>query len=50
MAYTLAQAKAFATAAARDDRHREAALAMATRMGMAADGTAWTTYLDRLQR
>ncbi len=50
MTYTLAQARAFAEAAARDDCQREAALANALRMAFGADVPAWKQYLQSLQR
>jgi len=40
--------RAFTEAAARDDRAREASIAMAVRMGMGADKTQWPSYLKSL--
>jgi len=54
LTYTLAQARAFAAAAARDDRSRrhqqEAATANAVRMAMGAEPAAFSKYLNDLTR
>lgn len=48
MTYTLAQLHAFVAAAGREDRQREASMAVAVRMGMGADKNQWSDYLRRM--